>query len=754
MRKSRRRFLIAGVLVGGAAYFGYRFLSKRDRLAKPASFKLNEKELALNGWFKITPDNTVTVMVPRQEMGQGIYTALAMLVAEELDADWSKVKVEQAPIDKIYANITMLTDGLPFDDEDERYAAAVARRMGYSLGDTLGVQATGGSTSVRDGWESMRIAGASAREMLVAAAAKQWQVPAGECATSNGFVSHQASGKKATYGELAAAAAQLPAPAAPKLKDPKNYVLIGKSQQRLDIPVKVTGAAEFGLDVRVPGMVYAAIAQCPVFGGTLKSFDEAKIKSMPGVKQVVSLPNAVAVVADSYWRAKTALTALPIVWDEGANAKLDSASIADQFKRDMEAGKAGTYREDGDAIAELGRAAKVIEAQYQVPFLAHATMEPINCTAQVANGGCEVWMSNQAPSLVQWIAGKTAGVETEAVVVHTPYLGGGFGRRAEMDAVVQAVTIAKELNGPAVKVVWSREEDTQHDMYRPAALAKFRAALDGDGKPIAWWNRIVGPSVTLSFMERLVPWAASDMMQDKTNAEGAAEMQYEIANLKVEHVLSRTPIPVGFWRSVGHSYNSFFKESFIDELAYAAGKDPYEFRRGLLQQHPRHRKVLETVAEKAGWGTALPKGVGRGIALHESFRSIVAQVAEVAVSEEGEVRVKRVVCAIDCGPTVNPDTVVAQMESGIIFGLSAVLFGEITIKDGRVEQGNFPTYDMVRLAETPEIETHIIDSSAALGGVGEPGTPPIAPAVANAIFAATGKRIRQLPIRSDLIKMA
>ena len=752
MKKSRRRFLIAGVLLGGSAYFGYQFLSKRDRLAKPAAFELDEKELALNGWFKISPDNSVTVMVPRQEMGQGVYTALAMLVAEELDADWSKVKVEQAPVDKMYANITMLTDGLPFDENDKSYAAAIARRVGYSLGDTLGVQATGGSTSVRDAWESMRVAGASAREMLVAAAAKQWQVSASECTTRNGVVSHQAAGKQATYGELAGAAAQLPVPTQPKLKDPKDYVLIGKAQRRLDIPEKVTGAAQFGLDVRVPGMVYAAIAQCPVFGGTLKSVDESKIKSMPGVKRVVSLSNAVAVVADSYWRAKTALTALPIVWDEGANAKLSSTEITEQFQRDLESGKAGSYRDEGDAIAELGRAAKVIEAQYHVPFLAHATMEPINCTARVADGGCEVWVPNQAPSLVQWIAGKTAGIATEKVVVHTPYLGGGFGRRSEMDVVVQAVSIAKELNGPAVKLVWSREEDMQHDMYRPAAIAKFRAALDGEGKPTAWWNRIVGPSVTLSFMERIVPWAASDLMQDKTNAEGAADIPYEIPNLKVEHVLARTPIPVGFWRSVGHSYNSFFKESFIDELAHAAGKDPYEFRHGLLAQHPRHRTVLETAAQKAGWGTPLEKGMGRGIALHKSFHSIVAQVAEVAVSAEGDIQINRVVCVIDCGQTVNPDTIIAQMESGIIFGLSAALFGEITIKDGRVEQGNFPSYDMLRLAETPQIEVHIIASDYPMGGVGEPGTPPIAPAVTNAIFAATGKRIRQLPIRAALLK--
>ncbi len=747
MNKSRRRFLIAGVLFGGIAYFGYRFLSKHDRLANPAALQLNEQELALNGWFKIAPDNTITVMVPRQEMGQGIYTGLAMLVAEELDADWSKVKVEQAPIDKMYANITMLTDGLPFDENDKSYTAAIARRVGYSLGDTLGVQATGGSTGIRDGWQSMRIAGASAREMLLTAAAAQWKVPVSQCMTRDGTVTHQASGQRATYGELASAAAKLPVPAEPKLKDPKNYRLIGKSQQRFDIPAKVTGEAQFGIDVRIPDMLYAAIAQCPVFGGTLKSVDDSKAKAMPGVKRVVSLINAVAVVADSYWRARSALAALTIVWDEGANAGSDSTLIIAQFKRDMKAGKAGNYRSEGDANAALANATKTIEAEYQVPFLAHATMEPINCTARVSSGSCEVWVGNQAPSLVQWIAGKTAGVETEKVIVHTPYLGGGFGRRSEMDVVVQAVKIAKEMNGPAVKLVWSREEDTQHDMYRPAALSKFRAALDAQGKPTAWWNRIVGPSVTLSFMERLVPWAASDMMQDKTNAEGAADLPYDIANIKVEHVLSRTPVPIGFWRSVGHSYNGFFKESFIDELAYAAGKDPYEFRRSLLEKHPRQRKVLEIVAEKAGWGKPMEKGKGRGIAVHESFRSIVAQVAEVSVADNGSFKVERVVCVIDCGPVINPDSVKAQMESGIIFGLTAALFGEITLKNGRVEQGNFPGYDMVRLAQTPQIDVHLIDSQDSLGGVGEPGTPPIAPAVTNAIFAASGQRIRQLPIR-------
>ena len=751
--RARRRFLIAGAVVGGGLLVGY-CAHDRDRLAKVPAFSARGKQPALNGWVRIDPDGTIAVAVPRQEMGQGVYTSLPMLVAEELDADWSQVRAEDSPLDKIYGNLTVLTDTLPADPEDSGLGARGLRWVGIKLSETLGLLVTGGSTSVRDAWEPMRMAGASAREMLVAAAAKRWNVPGAECVTERGFVLHKTSNRKAGYGELASEAAQMEPPKNPRLKDRKDYKLIGKPLPRLDARAKVDGSAVFGVDVRLPDMLYATVAQCPVVGGKIKSFDVDKIKNLPGFKAVVLLPNGVAVVADSYWRAKSALDQLPITWDEGANAALDSASIYAQFERDMTQGSPTKFRSDGNAESEISKAAKVVEARYQVPFLAHATMEPMNCTARFADGACEIWAPNQVPSLVQWLASRTADIDADKVTVHSTFLGGGFGRRLETDYAVQAVTVAKAMPGKAIKLIWSREEDMQHDMYRPAVIARFRAGLDSSGKPVALWNRVVGPSVTRSVMDRLLPTGGMDFPPDKTNAEGAADLPYEFAHSRVEHVLSKTPVPVGFWRSVGHSYNAFFTECFIDEVAAAAGKDPYEFRRNLLAAHPRHLKVLETVATKAGWGTPLPSGTGRGIALHQSFRSIVAEVAEVSVSSAGEIRVQRVVCAIDCGLAVNPDIVAAQMESGIIFGLTAALFGEITFSKGRVEQSNFPSYDMVRMAQTPAIEVHIVESGAALGGVGEPGTPPIAPAVANAIFAATGKRIRKLPIRPADLKQA
>jgi isoquinoline 1-oxidoreductase beta subunit len=571
---------------------------------------------------------------------------------------------------------------------------------------------------------------------------------------SAGVVQHAQTGRRASFGELALDAAQLPIPPDVKLKDPASFKLLGKCQARLDLPAKVDGTAQFGMDVRVPGMLYGAIAQCPVFGGSLKSFDAQTAKARKGVRGVFALPAtstssaAVVVVAERYWQARSALAEVSIAWDEGPNAAHDTDAQRKRYVELLTTGSARAYEAVGDADTVLAAPSKPVSADYFAPYLAHAAMEPINCTAVVRGGkSCEVWVGSQAPTLVRWIASKAAGVESADVTVHTPYLGGGFGRRFEMDAVMQAVLLAKQLPDTPVQLIWSREEDMQHDLYRPMAAARFRAALDADGSIVAWHNRIVGQSCVGGLTARLLPAAASDAMKDKTNAEGAFDLPYRMPNRRVEHVLAHEPVPVGFWRSVGHSFNAFFTESFLDECAHAAGKNPLAYRLAMLPAESRHRKVLELAADKAGWSAPAPKGVGRGIALAESFHSIVAQVAEVEVTNK-IARVRRVVCAIDCGFAANPDTVVAQMESGILFGLSAALYGEITVKNGRVQQSNYPSYDAVRLRDTPQIEVHIVQSGIEhLGGVGEPGTPPIAPAVCNAIFAATGTRVRSLPIR-------
>jgi isoquinoline 1-oxidoreductase subunit beta len=738
------------MVVGGALFY-----APRDRLRRPAGFAAPAGSSAFNAWLSVGPDGAVTVFVPRQEMGQGITTALALLVAEELDCDVARLRFEQAPVDAVYANATMLTDGLPFRPDDDGWLPQVLRHTQYKVAELLGVQATGGSTGVRDAWIVMRHAGAAARSQLVAAAAKRWSVAAGECRTEGGRVLHAASNRALGYGELAIEASQLEPARNVPLKDPGTFRLIGKSKPRLDIPQKTEGTAPFAIDTRMPGMMYAAIAHCPVFGGTLKHVDSAKASRMQGVRAIVELPAtsasaaAVAVVADSWWRARNALAALEASWDTGAHGALDSAKQSAAYAGLLANGKGREYERIGDARSVLGSAgARVLEATYSVPYLAHATMEPMNCTALVKDGRCEVWAGNQAPTLARWVAGKTAGIASEKVTLHTPFLGGGFGRRAEMDVVIEAVMIAARVPGTPVQLIWSREEDLQHDVYRPMAMARFRCALDASGTIAAWHNRIVSQSCTQGFTSRILPAAASDLMKDKTTSEGAYDLAYAMPNRLVEHVLAEQPVPVGFWRSVGHSHNAFFVESFLDECTHAAGKDPLQYRIAMLGGAPRHRRVLEAAARAAGWGTPLAgKNQGRGIALAESFHSIVAQVAEVEV-DAGNVRVRRVSCAIDCGRAVNPDTVAAQMESGIVYGLSAALHGKITLKGGRVEQANFPDYEVVRMADCPAIDVKIVESGwEHLGGVGEPGTPPIAPAVANAVFAATGRRVRELPIR-------
>ncbi|MGB8855128.1 MAG: xanthine dehydrogenase family protein molybdopterin-binding subunit [Burkholderiales bacterium] len=745
--KSRRKLLLAGaVLAGGGLIVGYNVLGRQDKLGSGSTLAVGKDEIALNGWVKIAADGSVTIEVPRSEMGQGVYTALPMLLAEELDADWSKVKVEQSPVAKMYSNAALFQNLLPFHPDDDGFVARSGRESIEKIGFALGLQVTGGSSSVRDAWLPMRTAGATARAMLVEAAAKKWNVPASACVTKNGEVLHPAGNRKAGYGELVKDAAGIAPPGTVKLKDPSTFTLIGKPIPRTDIADKVNGKAQFGIDTRLPGMLYAAVKQSPVFGGSLKSSLADLNKNINKNNELYIIPNGVAVVSNNWWRAKKNLDALQIEWNEGPNAGLDSAAIKKQLEADLQRSSASGFRKVGDADAILQAAAKKIEAIYEVPFLAHAAMEPINCTAQVKDGKCEVWASTQVPSIAKWKASSAAGVSGDNTTVHTTLLGGGFGRRLEIDMIEQAVHIARQLGGRPVQMIWTREEDMQHDMYRPAAMARFQGALNDKGQISAWANRVAAPSVGFDTTQRLIGSMAMDM-PDKNQIEGAFDQPYEIPNIRIEQARSKTAVPVGSWRSVGHSYNAFFVESFMDEMAQAAGKDPYEFRKSLLQNHPRHRAVLELAAGKAGWGQPLAAGSARGIALHESFSAICAQVAEVSVDKYNAIKVKRVVCAIDCGSVVNPNIVEQQMESAIIFGLTAALYGEITIKNGRVEQTNFPSYDMLRMAQTPRIDTYIMPSTLPPGGVGEPGTPPIAPAVANALFALTGKRLRKLPLK-------
>jgi isoquinoline 1-oxidoreductase beta subunit len=707
---SRRDFLKVSALAGGGLLVGFT-IPGASRFAQAAG------EFKPNAFIRITPDNRVTVICGLSEMGQGVHTAIPMLVAEELEADWSRIKVEQAPAHPAYMN--------PFP--------------------TMGMQATGGSCSVRGHWEPMRKAGAAAREMLIGAAAATWNVDKVECHAEKGMVLHK-SGKKLTYGQLAAKAAEQPVPKDVKLKEAKQFKIIGKAVKRLDTPAKINGSAVFGMDVRVPGMLTAVVARAPVAGGKVASFNADKAKAMPGVKHVVQIGSGVAVVADGYWNAKQGRDALEIKWDDGAGASLSSDGIRKTFGELAE--KPGTVGiKEGDTGAALAGAAKKLEAVYEVPYLAHACMEPMNCTASVKADGVEIWGAVQAPGLLQLILSQVAGVKPEQVKVTTTMLGGGFGRRFGLDFAVDAVLTSKAVGAP-VHVVFPREDDIRGHHYRPASVAKLQGALDAAGNPIA--ARIHAVCSSISDAAHM-PYEANGLPPmkgvDGFSVEGLTEWPYATPNLQVEWTKNEPPVGVWFWRSVGHSQNIFFVEGFMDEMAVAAGKDAYEYRRALLGKNPRYKGALELAANKAGWGKPLPAGRGRGIAVGQSFGSYVAEVAEVSVGKDGKLRVHRVVCAIDCGATVNPGIVKRQMESAIVFGLSAVLYGEITFKDGKVEQSNFHDYPVLRMNEMPRVEVHIVPSTEAPGGVGEPGLPPLAPAVVNAVYAATGKRLRKLPLR-------
>jgi isoquinoline 1-oxidoreductase beta subunit len=582
--------------------------------------------------------------------------------------------------------------------------------------------------------------------MLVAAAAKRWNVDPKSCHAEAGEVIHTPSSRRLKYGELAAEAANMPIPTDVALKSPEEFKLIGKPVKRLDAPAKVNGTAIYGIDARPPGVKFATLAQSPAFGGRLKSVDDAAAKAVKGVRQIVRLDDAVAVVADHMGAAKKGLAALKIEWDDGQHAKLATEDIAHELER-ATLSPGAVAQNNGDADKAIASAATKVEAVYQVPFLAHATMEPMNCTVHMHNGGCEIWIGNQAVARVQAVAAKAAGLPPEKVIVHNHLIGGGFGRRLEADGAARAVEIAKQVEGP-VKVVWTREEDIQHDMYRPFWFDRLSAGLDNQGRPVAWINRYAGSSV----IARWLPPAFKDGL-DPDSTEGAIDLVYDLPNFHVEFVRKEPPgIPTAFWRSVGPSHNVFVTESFMDELAAAAKQDAVAYRRALLDKSPRARAVLDLAAEKAGWGETLPKGRGRGVSLQFVFGSYLAQVAEVEVAKEGSVRVRRVVCAIDCGTIVNPDTVQAQIQSGIIFGATASLYGEITLKNGRVEQTNFDNYQMMRMNETPVIEVYMVKSSEPPGGMGETGTSAIVPAIANAVYAATGKRLRKMPIDSSLLK--
>jgi isoquinoline 1-oxidoreductase beta subunit len=697
---SRREFLKAGAAVGGGLILGVALPARRAGAAATSAMP--------NAWVRIGSDDTITILCARSEMGQGVYTALPTLVAEELEVDLGKVKVEIAPAGEPYINAV------------------------------LGGQITGGSSSIIEGYDKLRLAGAQARTMLVGAAAQKWGVDASACRAENGAVLGP-NAARATYGELAEAAAKLPVPTDVKLKEPRASRYVGKAINRLDSAGKIDGSAEFGIDVKLPGMLYAALAQCPVIGGKPTSFDASKAKAMPGVKHVVQISDGVAVVADTWWQAKVARDALTVQWDEGPGRSLNTAGIASALKA-AAARPGAVIRKQGDVDAAVAGAAKTLQADYELPFLAHATMEPMNFTADVQKDSCLVYGPTQFQQLAAGVAAAASGLKPEQVTVRTTFLGGGFGRRIDVDFILQAVEISKAIGGGPVKLVWTREDDMTHDFYRPTSYHQLAGALDAQGRPVALKFHLTSSSVT----SRLFPPVVKDGIDPFMTEASAAP--YDIPNQTADVVIHETGLRVGYWRSVSHALNAFAYESFMDELALAAGKDPFEFRHVLLDKHPRLKRVLELAAEKAGWGKPLPAGRARGIALMEGYGTSMAQVAEISASGD-RIRVHRVVVAADPGRMVNPNIVRQQLESSIIYGLSAALYGEVTLEDGRVQQTNFDHYPVVRMPESPAIDIHIVESEEKPAGIGEPGTALIGPAVANAVFAATGKRLRKLPLR-------
>jgi isoquinoline 1-oxidoreductase beta subunit len=695
---TRRDFLKLGVLAGGGLVLGIGL----SGCSKPAAIGAGGQPVA---WLRIAGDNTITVLADKSEMGQGVYTALTQLLAEELGVALEAIRVEAAPVGAVYAN------------------------------KLLGAQITGGSTSVRDGWEKLRKAGAQARSMLVQAAAAQWGVEADTLKVDSGAVVN--GRKRLTFGELAEAAAKLPVPTEVTLKPTNEFTLVGKPAKRLDTASKLDGSAVYGIDVKLPSMLHGAFAQCPTLGGKLASFDAVQAKTMPGVKDVVGTDNGVVVIADHYWQAYKALGAVKIKWDTGANASLDNDTIRARLRK--AANRNGrSVRNDGNAAAALKGAAKVVRATYEMPMLAHATLEPQCCTADVRADSADVYAPTQTQTIAQATAAAVAGLQPEQVKIHTTLLGGGFGRRLEVDFVGAAMVASKAVGKP-VKVIWSREQDMTHDTYRPPAFDTVAGGLDAAGKLVAWKLDLTGPSITARMFPPVVETAI-----DPFAIEAASNYPYDVPHTAVNYNREEIGIDVGYWRSVSHALNCFVAESFMDELASAAGKDPYEFRAAMLDKQPRFKRVLDEAASRAGWGKA-HAGHYQGIALMEGYGTYMAQVAEVSM-KDGTLTIHRITCAVDCGQMVNPNIVDQQIEGSILFGLTAALWGEITLVRGEVQQRNFDSYRILRLPEVPRIDVHLLESSEAPGGVGEPGTAVVGPALANAIFAATGKRLRSLPI--------
>ncbi len=737
---------------------GWAVRAPRSRL-QPDGLRVDRADgtRPLNGWVAVTPDDRVIVQVPKTEMGQGVLTSLAMVLADEMDADWARVSTEHPPIDRIYNNLSTLVDGLPFHPDDRGLVKHSVEWLAAKAAREFGLQITGGSTSVKDLWLPMREAGAAARALLVSAAASRWKVEQEACSVRNGEIHHAATGRRARFGELAADAALLPLPTSVKLKTPEQFQLIGRDMHRLDAAAKARGQASFGIDLRLPGMLYASVRMCPTLGGRALRFKPDAAASMPGVKKVVSIDGlnggtgCVAAIADTPWHAMKAVEAVTVEWDDGPAARFDSQEALKQMAQQLQPDDGFTYRREGDVAAAMLTATSTVEAEYRAPWLAHMGLEPTNCTVQIDQGRATVWAPTQVPGLARLAVQQATGLEPDAIDIRVQQLGGGFGRRLDVDFIAQAAAIARHAGGVPVQTFWSRAEDTQHDFYRPAAVSRFKAGLDAKGAIVAWHNVSIGQSIVHQVLGRLfgLPGAGPD----KTTVEGAYDQPYEWPAVRVAHCIVDLPVPVGFWRGVGHSHQAFFKESFLDECAVAARADPVAYRAAQLQRHPRHLAVLRKVAAMAQWGrkpaaAANTDGVRRalGVALHQSFGTIVAQVAEVSVGTDKRIRVHRVWCAVDCGTAVNPTGVRQQVEGGILFGLSAALYGGVTITKGRVTQSNFHDAPALRFDETPTIQTEIMPSTAHPEGMGEPGTPPIAPAVANALFALTNQRLRSLPL--------